>query len=67
MIKLETTTAYDVPEVSERLGLCVTTVRKYLREGRIKAQKVGRKYYVTEETLKEFLNGDARSDDTKAN
>lgn len=62
MIKFETTTAYDVPEVSERLGLGVDTVRKYLRQGRIKCQKVGRKYYVTEETLKEFLNGDVRHD-----
>lgn len=61
MIKLEKTTAYDVDEVAEKLNLKPSTIRRYVHNGRIKAQKVGRKYYVTEETLSEFLNGDMRA------
>lgn len=59
MIKLEKTTAYDLHEAGEKLGLQYDTVRKYVKNRRIKAQKVGRKYYVTEDTLAEFLNGDS--------
>ena len=62
MIELKDTTAYTVIEASEILQLSQFTVGKYIREGRIKAQKVGRKYYVTDKTIKEFLNGDAKND-----
>lgn len=60
MIKLEKTTAYDTVETAEKLGVTVNTIRRYLREGRIRCQKIGHKYYVTEDTLKEFLDGEAR-------
>lgn len=63
MIKLETTTAYDVKEAAELLHVSEHTVRKYVHNGRLRGQKVGRSIYVTEETLKEFLNNEVKSID----
>lgn len=63
MIKLETTTAYDVKETAELLHVSPQTVKKYIREGKLRAQRVGLPYYVTEETLKEFLNNEVKSID----
>lgn len=59
MIKLNTTTAYNVQEASELLHISDQTVRKYIRDGKIKAQKVGVKYYVTNKTIENFLKGNA--------
>jgi len=58
VIKLETTTAYDVAETAEKLHVTIPTVRSYIKAGKIRAQKVGVKYYVTDETIAEFLRGD---------
>lgn len=60
MIKLETTTAYDVEETSKKLHVTIPTVRNYIKAGKIRAQKVGVKYYVTDETIAEFLRGTSK-------
>lgn len=46
---------YDLDELCEVLKLNKQTLRIYIREGKLKASKVGRKYIITEENLKEFL------------
>lgn len=46
---------YDLDEVVELLGLNIQTIRIYIKEGKLKASKVGRKYVVTDEAIKEFL------------
>lgn len=58
MVKLETTTAYTVQEVAERIHRTPVTVRNYIREGRLRAQKVGNTWYITEETLTELITGE---------
>lgn len=58
MIKLETTTAYTVVEVAEKLGKSRDTVRRYIKNGELKAQKVGNTYYVTDKTLTLFITGE---------
>lgn len=58
MIKLETTTAYDVKEAAEMLKRSVGTVRTYIRNGKLKAQKVGNTWYITDKTLTEFITGE---------
>lgn len=58
MIKLQTTTAYTVDEAAEILHKCKDTVRNYIKSGKLKAQKVGRCYYVTDKTLTEFITGE---------
>ena len=46
---------YDVRDVSRLLNLSVTTVRDYMKDGRIKGTKIGVKYYTTEKSLKDYL------------
>ncbi|MFD9301452.1 helix-turn-helix domain-containing protein [Streptomyces sp. NPDC060048] len=40
---------YSVGEVAERLGLHVRTVRNYVRDGRLKAVRIGKQYRITRE------------------
>ena len=49
---------YTVPELSELLQMQPQSVRKYLKEGKIKGAKAGGKWVVSEEALREFLKGD---------
>lgn len=46
---------YDVEELSEMLHVQERTIRKLLREGTIKARKLARKWYVTEDTLTDYF------------
>jgi len=46
---------YSVEQVAERLGLHVRTVRAYVREGRLKALKIGKQYRITRGDLEAFL------------
>src|ERR1700684_487606 len=47
---------YSVEQVAERLGLHVKTVRNYVREGRLKAVRIGKQYRIAREDL-EALTG----------
>lgn len=62
MIKVEELTVYDVEECSKMLNIHPNTVRRYVRSGKLKGQRVGGKWYVTADTLKEFIKGDAVND-----
>jgi excisionase family DNA binding protein len=42
---------YSVEQVAERLGLHVRTVRSYVREGRLKAVRIGKQYRIAGEDL----------------
>jgi excisionase family DNA binding protein len=46
---------YSVEELSELLDIQETTVRKYLREGRIRGRKLARRWYVSEESLATYF------------
>ena len=46
---------YDLKEVVKLLGLNIQTIRKFIKEGKLKASKVGTHYMVTEDAIKEFL------------
>jgi len=56
MIKLEHTTAYNVVEAAKILNMSDYTVRKYIRNGLIKAKKIGRAFYITDSALEEFIS-----------
>ena len=48
---------YTVNDVAQSLGLHITTVREYIIRGELKASKVGRKYIITLDNYKDFING----------
>ena len=45
---------YTLDDVAQQLQVHVRTVRRYVREGRLPARRVGRQYLVTPEDLKAF-------------
>jgi excisionase family DNA binding protein len=47
---------YSVDQVAARLGLHVRTVRNYVRDGRLKAVRIGKQYRIAREDL-EALTG----------
>ncbi len=57
-IKIGRKKFYNVEALAKMLFVPVQTVRLYIRRGRIKALKVGRRYLVSEEALEAFLNGE---------
>ncbi|MFI7680588.1 helix-turn-helix domain-containing protein [Actinophytocola sp. NPDC049390] len=46
---------YSAEEVAEQLGLHVRTVRGYLRDGRLRAVRIGKQYRITREDLESFV------------
>jgi len=49
-------TLFSVDDLHEQLGLSKMTIRAYLREGKIRARKLGVQWYVTEEALREYFD-----------
>jgi excisionase family DNA binding protein len=45
---------YSVEHVANLLGLHVKTVRTYVRDGRLKATRIGKQYRITREDLEAF-------------
>ena len=46
---------YDVEELAEMLDVGLPTIRRYLREGRLKGKKLAKRWYVSEESLKDYF------------
>ena len=46
---------YDVEELSEMLDVGLPTIRRYLREGKLKGKKLAKRWYVSEENLKDYF------------
>jgi excisionase family DNA binding protein len=46
---------YTIPETAEALKVTPQTIRAYIKQGRIKSQRIGRPILITENNLKEFL------------
>ena len=58
MIELKRITAYTVPEAAEVLNVVPTTVYRLIKRGELRAQRIGNKYYVTDQTLEEYVAGE---------
>ena len=55
MIEVDGMKAYTVKETAEILHLTVWSVRKYIRDGKLKARKLGTKYYILSDEIKELV------------
>jgi len=49
---------YSVEELSELLEIQETTIRRYLRDGRLKGRKLARRWYVSEESLADYFRAE---------
>ena len=47
---------YSIKEASEILGVIPLTIRNHIKSGNIKAEKLGRKYYILHSELYDALN-----------
>jgi len=47
---------YDVAELSKLLDVQEKTIRAILRDGKLKGRKLARKWYVTEENLRDYFS-----------
>lgn len=45
-----------INELCEILGICKNTAYKYINSGEIKTKKVGRKIYISKNTIINFIN-----------
>ena len=46
---------YTIPETAEALNVTPQTIRAWIKQGRLKGQRIGRPILITENNLKEFL------------
>ena len=46
---------YTIPETAQALNVTPQTVRAWIKQGRIKSQRIGRPIVITEKNLKAFL------------
>lgn len=56
-VKIGDLELYDVGELSSLLDIQERTIRRYLREGRLKGRKMARKWYVTQGSLEAYFQG----------
>lgn len=56
--KIGNLTLYSVDDLHELLGISKLTLRAYLRDGKLKGRKLGVKWFVTEEALRNYFAGD---------
>ena len=57
MLEIGNEKAYNVQEAAKLLKITPVTVRAYIKQGKLKAQKVGRALYIAEDNIKDFLKG----------
>lgn len=64
--QIGTLTLYSVDDLHAQLGLSKMTIRAYLREGKIRGRKLGVKWYVTEEALRDYFAAPAAGNQQKS-
>lgn len=57
---------YSVDQVARRLGLHVRTVRNYVRDGRLKAIRIGKRYRIAREDLEAFMGRPVEATDRES-
>ncbi len=51
---------YDVPELCQLFQLKERTIRAYIRKGLLAGRKVGKRFFVTEQAVTEFVQNDRK-------
>ena len=53
--EIEGITFYTIPETAKALKVTSQTVRTWIKQGKIKSQRIGRPIFITQNNLWEFL------------
>jgi excisionase family DNA binding protein len=48
---------YDLQEVAEKINTSTRTLYDYIRDGKIRATKIGKKWMISEQSLIDYFNG----------
>ncbi|MFA7143069.1 MAG: helix-turn-helix domain-containing protein [Candidatus Dojkabacteria bacterium] len=67
MREIEGIKLFTVTETADTLGITPQTVRAYIKQGKLKGQRIGRPILITENSIKKFLNGGAEPQQTENN
>ena len=51
---------YTIPETATALKVTPQTIRAWIKQGKIKSQRIGRPILITENNLKEFLSSSTK-------
>ena len=54
-IQLGALKLYSLKELSKTLGITTFTLRTYIRQGKLRARKMGTKWLITEDALREYF------------
>lgn len=49
---------YSVQDLHDALGVNERTIRDWFNKGRLRGQKIGTEWHITEENLRKFLNAE---------
>lgn len=55
MAKIGSVILYSIEDIAQELGTHPETIRIYIRQGKLEAKKFGKKYWVSEESLKKYF------------
>ncbi len=61
MIEIDGIKLYTVAEVASWLKVSPQTVRAWIKEDKLKGQRVGRPIVITEQSIKEFVTGETKT------
>lgn len=53
--EIEGITFYTIPETAKALKVTSQTIRTWIKQGKIKSQRIGRPIFITKNNLWEFL------------
>jgi excisionase family DNA binding protein len=59
MQQIDGITFYTIPEVAQKLGVNILTVRRWIDSGRLTASRIGRPYLISERSLWRLLEPEA--------
>lgn len=57
---------YTLEELSEQLAMDKQTLRNYIKNGKLTASKIGNKYFVTSDSVMDFMNNNRYTPKGKA-
>lgn len=55
-LKIGSLIVFDVNELAKRFNLHPITIRRYIKKGRLNGQKIGNRWFITEDSFKSFLD-----------